>query len=107
MKLDVFGMPLYEGLLYTLGSSPVTGLLTSLGRLEASLCQMFAAAYPSRTIRHFSANNWKEFTTSRENPGAYLINLELEIARKVIEYAAQKEAFCISGGCRMRRLTQE
>jgi hypothetical protein len=97
VKLDVLGLPLHEGLLFTLGASPGSSLWASLGRREAGLCRKFAAAYPARPIRHFSGNNWAILAASDGDPGAYLLNLELDIANQVIAYAARKEAFCLAG----------
>lgn len=97
MKLDVLGLPLYEGLLLTLGSFPADRLWASLGHREAGLCRFLAAAYPSRLIQHFSVKSWSTLAASGENPGAYLLNLDLEIAPLVVGYAITKGPFCLAG----------
>jgi len=97
MILDILGLPLYEGLLFTLGVSPGSGLWSSLGRREVGLCRIFAAAYPTRIIQHFSASTWTSMAGSGGDPGAYLLNLDLDIAGQVISYASRKEAFCLAG----------
>jgi hypothetical protein len=97
MILDILGFPLHEGMLLALGFSPGSGLWASLGRREAGLCRIFAAAYTTRIIQHFSASNWTSMAGSGGDPGAYLINLDLDIAGQVISYASRKEAFCMAG----------
>lgn len=97
MKLDVLDLPLYEGLLLTLGTFPAHRLWASLGHREAGLCRFFAAAYPSRSIQHYSVKSWSNLAASGENPGAYLLNLDLEIAPLVVGYAIAKRSFCLAG----------
>jgi hypothetical protein len=97
MKLDMLGLPLHEGLLFTLGSFPGSGLWTTLGRLEAGLCRIFASAYPSRPITHFSSKNWPDMANSGINPGTFLINMDVELALLVLGYAATKDSFCLAG----------
>jgi hypothetical protein len=97
MKLDVLGLLLHDGLLYTLGAAPGSGLWASLGRREAELCRIFASAYPSRLIQHYSAKTWQDMATSGGNPGAFLLNLDLDIAPLVVGYATAKDSFCMAG----------
>ena len=97
MNLDVLGLNLHEGVLLTLGTSPGNELWASLGRREIVLCQIFASAHPDRPIRHISSSNWEELAASSANPGAFLLNLELEIAPLVLDYLANLTFFCLVG----------
>lgn len=111
MKLDVLDLYLYEAMLFILGTSPCSGLWATLGRREVGLCQLFAAAYPSLPIQHISAINWESMESSQNDPGAYLLNMELEFSKRVLAFAAQKKTFCFVGlyavnGCGKRRLME-
>ena len=111
MKLDVLDLYLYEALLFTLGASPCSGLWASLGRREVGLCQMFTAAYPSLPVQHISAINWESMESSQNDPGAYLLNMELEFSERVLGFATRTKAFCFVGlyagnGCGKQRLTE-
>ncbi len=97
MKLDVLGLTLHEGALLALGAAPGNELWASLGRREVVLCQIFASAYSNRPIRHFSSSTWSELAVSGLNPGAFLLNLELEFAPAVLETIANLSVFCLVG----------
>jgi hypothetical protein len=97
MNLDALGITLYEGALLTLGAAPGAGLWASLGRREVVLCQIFASAYTERPIRHISRSNWEELAASSANPGAFLLNLELEFTPLVLDYISNQAVFCLVG----------
>jgi hypothetical protein len=97
MNLEVLGLTLHEGVLMTLGAAPGKALWASLGRREVVLCQMFASGYPIRLIRHFSSSSWPQLATSGANPGAFLLNWELEFAPLVLKTVGKLPIFCLVG----------